>query len=179
MLPSCCSAWSLLSISPILARFLVLKWASFFPPVTQSYLFSVSCCISSDNSSLFSLLSITDFLSLGIRHTFLRAAWEGSQVLYLLLSPDLSSFSDLSRGFSHPLLWAEHFPHQVHCLSEDKEDFLLPRGVRASGPEAGYQHLPWFAWCSYSPLKAVLWWAIHRPPWHFETCLSSQLLSSS
>lgn len=135
-LPSCCSAWSLLSIPPILARFLVLKWASFFPHVTQSYLFSVSCCISSDNSSLFSFLSITDFLSLGIEHEFLRAAWEGNQVLCLLLYPDLSSFSDLSRGFSHPLPWAEHFPHQVHCLSEDKGILSAPQwgqGLRPRG----------------------------------------------
>lgn len=147
MLPSCCSAWSLLSIPPILARVLVLKWASFFPPVTQSYRFSVSCCISSDNSSLFSLLSITDFLSLGIGHAFLRAAWEGSQVLYVLLSPDLSSFPDLSRGFSHPLLWAEHFPHQVHCLSEDKGRLSAPQWAQGLRPRG---------WLSTSPTVLLM-----------------------
>lgn len=52
------------------------------------------------------------------------------------------------------------FPTKYIACQRVKEDFLLLSGVRASGPEAGCQHLPlFFPWCSFSPPKAVLWWA--------------------
>lgn len=131
-----------------------------FPHVTQSYLFSVSCCASSDNSSLFSILSITAFL---FWHEFPRAGWEGNQVLLLMLHPDLSSFSDLIPVYLTSLVLipssgVELFPHQLHCLSEDRGRVSAPQWFQGLRPKGWLSASPTvLPMMLHGPLKVVLW----------------------
>lgn len=108
--------------SPNIGRVLGSEARYFFPHMRHSYLFSVPCCASGDDISVFSFLSTTAFLSLGIWHQFLKAGPEGNRVMHLTLHPNCPLFQTsapihrTSLGSPFPSSGAGLFPHQAHCL---------------------------------------------------------------